>query len=85
MDHIQKLSLEREKKFLNIMTLEIFDHLDPKRELKINCEERNYINWLRKYDPVEYDLELKRKRYQERKRLRESNCPSIENSIKSQN
>ena len=42
MDRIKQFELERDKKFYNIMSLEVFDHLDPKTELKIRHEDLKF-------------------------------------------
>lgn len=73
MDYIQKLHLEREKKFYNIMSLEIYDILDPKREVKIKHEDMKYKKWLLNYDPEKVDTEMKRLRTLSRKKMRSQN------------
>lgn len=61
MDHIQKTTFRKRKKFYNIMSLEIYDILDPKREVKVKHEDMEYKNWLNKFSPKKYSEEVRKK------------------------
>ena len=61
MDKLREFELEREKRMYNLMSFELFDLLDPKREMKVLHEDLKYLNEIKNLDTTPlYDSKNKK-------------------------
>ena len=67
MDEIRRMQSEREKAFYNLMSLEVFDLLDPKREVKVMLDDIERGKLIENWDTTPVYLQNKRDKHKANK------------------